>query len=124
MQTLPFIILFTPEFDGNIRGDFLCVGSDLLCQYSFGELADLHRSRASDLTMLLVSAPTEEAEKKGEKQRCCEMQSGERIRLHCRGWIDVHKSNELLPDCYNCHNLLHLIEMSSTQSIVMLFDCL
>ena len=85
MQTLPFTILFTPEFDGNIRGDFLCVGSDVLCQYSFGELADLHRSRASDLTMLLVSAPTEEAEKKGEKQLCCEMWSGEMIRLHCRG---------------------------------------
>ena len=41
------------------------MGSDTLCQYSFGELANLHRSRASDLTMLLVSAPTEEAEKKG-----------------------------------------------------------
>lgn len=40
----------------------------MLCQHSFGELADLHRSRASDITMLLVSAPTEESEKKGDQE--------------------------------------------------------
>lgn len=40
----------------------------MLCQHSFGELADLHRSRASDITMLLVSAPTEESEKKGDEE--------------------------------------------------------
>ena len=47
------------------RGDFICMGSDMICQHSFGEIADLHRSRGSDLTMLLVSAPSEDAEKKG-----------------------------------------------------------
>lgn len=40
----------------------------MLCQHSFGELADLHRSRGSDITMLLVSAPTEESEKKGDQE--------------------------------------------------------
>jgi translation initiation factor eIF-2B subunit gamma len=52
-----------------IRGDFICMSSDMLCQYSFGELADLHRLRSSDLTMLLVSAPSEEAEKKGAPKK-------------------------------------------------------
>jgi ADP-glucose pyrophosphorylase len=41
------------------------MGSDMICQHSFGEIADLHRSRGSDLTMLLVSAPSEDSEKKG-----------------------------------------------------------
>lgn len=49
-----------------IRGDFICMGSDMICQHSFGEIADLHRSRGSDLTMLLVSAPSEDSEKKGK----------------------------------------------------------
>ena len=42
------------------------MGSDMICQHSFGEIADLHRSRGSDLTMLLVSAPSEDSEKKGK----------------------------------------------------------
>lgn len=41
------------------------MGSDILFQHSFGELADLHKLKGSDVTMVLVSAPTEEAEKKG-----------------------------------------------------------
>eukprot|EP00596_Hydrurales_sp_CCMP1899_P006853 CAMPEP_0119040746 /NCGR_PEP_ID=MMETSP1177-20130426/10741_1 /TAXON_ID=2985 /ORGANISM="Ochromonas sp, Strain CCMP1899" /LENGTH=392 /DNA_ID=CAMNT_0007006067 /DNA_START=122 /DNA_END=1299 /DNA_ORIENTATION=- len=52
-----------------IRGDFICMGSDMLSQYSLKDLSDLHRSRASDVTMLLVSAPTEEAEKKGAPKK-------------------------------------------------------
>ena len=48
-----------------IRGDFICLGSDLVSQFSFGEIAQLHRLRAADVTMLLCSATVEESEKKG-----------------------------------------------------------
>ena len=48
-----------------IRGDFVCMGSDVLCQFPLGELAQWHRLRASDVSMILASAPVEESEKKG-----------------------------------------------------------
>ena len=48
-----------------IRGDFICLGSDVLCQFSLGELAQLHRVRAADVSMVLAAAPAEESEKKG-----------------------------------------------------------
>ena len=89
------------------RGDFLCMGSDTLCQYSFGELANLHRSRASDLTMLLVSAPTEEAEKKGEGSALIKLHSKMRWKIwyyyeSCQWcWIIYHKPNN--NDNY-CHH--------------------
>lgn len=48
-----------------IRGDFICLGSDVLCQFALSELSQLHRARGSDITMLLASASVEESEKKG-----------------------------------------------------------
>ena len=48
-----------------IRGDFVWMGSDVLCQFPLGELAQMHRLRASDVSMILASAPVEESEKKG-----------------------------------------------------------
>ena len=37
-----------------IRGDFFCLHSDFISQYSLGELAHIHRLNTSDLTMLLT----------------------------------------------------------------------
>ena len=52
-----------------IRGDFICLISDMLCQYPLTELTSLHRVRAADITMLLASAPFDEAEKKGAPKK-------------------------------------------------------
>jgi hypothetical protein len=42
-----------------IRGDFFCLGSDFISQFCLGELANMHRLRSSDLTMLLTSGSKE-----------------------------------------------------------------
>lgn len=49
-----------------ITGDFICVTADIISQYAvLGSLVNLHRTRVSDVTMLLAAAPIEEPEKKG-----------------------------------------------------------
>ena len=52
-----------------IRGDFICIHSDVFSRFSLGEMATFHRTRSSDLTMLLVPAPIDEPEKKGGKRK-------------------------------------------------------
>lgn len=36
-----------------IRGDFICLHSDFISQYTLGELATMHRLSSSDITMML-----------------------------------------------------------------------
>ena len=48
-----------------IRGDFVCINSDVFSKFSLGDMANFHRTRSSDLTMMLVAAPMDEPEKKG-----------------------------------------------------------
>jgi hypothetical protein len=60
----------------------------MLCQHSFGELADLHRSRGSDITMLLVSAPTEESEKKGDQESLMWLRTHYRHICYCCNGAD------------------------------------
>lgn len=52
-----------------IRGDVICIHSDVFSRFSLGELVNFHRIRQSDLTMMLVAAPIDEPEKKGGKRR-------------------------------------------------------
>ena len=52
-----------------IRGDFICINSDVFSRFSLGELVTFHRIRQADLTMLLVAAPIDEPEKKGGKRK-------------------------------------------------------
>lgn len=52
-----------------IRGDFIVLNSDILSEFSLGPLVDLHRTRTSDLTMLLATLPADEVDKKGQKKK-------------------------------------------------------
>ena len=52
-----------------IRGDFICVTSDLLFQFSFGQLINFHRRNAADITCVLAGVPIDEPEKKGGQRK-------------------------------------------------------
>lgn len=52
-----------------LRGDFICISSDIFSKFSLGEVTNFHRIRSSDLTMILVAAPLDEPEKKGGKRK-------------------------------------------------------
>lgn len=38
-----------------IRGDFICLSSDFICQFSLGDIVNLHRLKTSDLTMMFTT---------------------------------------------------------------------
>jgi hypothetical protein len=38
-----------------IRGDFICLNSDFICQFSLGDIVNLHRLKTSDLTMMFTT---------------------------------------------------------------------
>lgn len=44
-----------------IRGDFFCLGSDFISQFSLNDLADLHRTSKSDATILFSVLPKDSA---------------------------------------------------------------
>ena len=52
-----------------IRGDFIYITSDVFCKIPLGELAQTHRLKSADVTMLLTAAPMDEPEKKGGKRK-------------------------------------------------------
>jgi len=37
-----------------IRGDFICLSTDFICQYTLGDIVNLHRLKTSDLTMMFT----------------------------------------------------------------------
>ena len=48
-----------------VKGDFICLGSDVLSQVSLGELVKVYRTVNSDITMILSAIEPEESDKKG-----------------------------------------------------------
>ena len=52
-----------------IRGEFIFMSSDILCQFDIAELVNIHRLKATDVTIALYAAPIEEPDKKGGKPK-------------------------------------------------------
>ena len=52
-----------------LRGDFIYLSSEVFCKGGLGELTSIHRLKGGDVTMILATAPLEEAEKKGGKRK-------------------------------------------------------
>ena len=50
-----------------IRGDFIVIHSDVFCKAPLGPLAQRHRMKSADVTMLLSRAPTEESSHSDKK---------------------------------------------------------
>jgi hypothetical protein len=48
-----------------VRGDFICLGSDVLSQVSLGELVKVYRTVNSDIAMILSAVIPDEPDKKG-----------------------------------------------------------
>ena len=48
-----------------VRGDFICLGSDVLSQVSLGELVKVYRTLNSDVAMILSAVAPDEPDKKG-----------------------------------------------------------
>lgn len=48
-----------------VRGDFICLGSDVLSQVSLGELVKVYRTVNSDVAMILSAVTPDEPDKKG-----------------------------------------------------------
>lgn len=53
----------------HIRGDFICISTDSLCLFPLGILMNFHRSRNSDVTITLASAPVDSPSTKGAKPK-------------------------------------------------------
>ena len=48
-----------------LKGDFICMGSDMFSKFTLGDLANLHRMRTSDVTMMLAALQIVGPDKKG-----------------------------------------------------------
>ena len=48
-----------------IRGDFLFLSSDVICQFNIGDLVNYHRTNAADVTIAMIGCRIDEPEKKG-----------------------------------------------------------
>jgi NDP-sugar pyrophosphorylase family protein len=49
----------------HIRGDFICLSSDIISQFHYSDLIHVHRGHAADVTMVLTGAKIEVSESKG-----------------------------------------------------------
>ena len=48
-----------------IRGDFIFLSSDVICQFNIGDLINYHRTNAADVTIGMIGCRIDEPEKKG-----------------------------------------------------------
>jgi len=95
-----------------IRGDFICITSDVISQVNLFQLVTLHRIRTSDITMLLTNAPIEENEKKrkelkidDEDQEYIGLSEDSRVLVKA-SVIDIEKSLSISKPLLNrCANL-------------------
>ncbi len=48
-----------------LKGDFICMSSDMFSKFTLGDLTNLHRTRTSDVTIMLAALPIVGPDKKG-----------------------------------------------------------